>query len=263
MFKKILVLGDIVGRPGRKIIQQLLADFRIENNIDFVIANGENIAAGSGITPKLLKGILTAGVDVVTTGDHVYKNKDVMSCIDNDNLLRPLNYVEEAAGRGCGIYKFADQTDIAVINLSGRVFMDPCECPFNAAAKILEEIKNRTNIIIIDMHAEATSEKVAMGWYLDGRVSAVLGTHTHIQTADERILPGGTAYITDLGMTGPYESVLGRKTENVLHKFVTNMPSRFDVAADDVRLCGAVIEVDDSNGHARSIERVSLSAEVM
>ena len=259
MLKKVLCIGDIVGRPGRKIIEEQLPEFIIQKGIDFVIANGENASSGSGITPKLLSGILKSGVDVVTTGDHIYKNKDVFGCIKDPKLLRPLNYVEGASGNGAGVYTMSDGIKIAVVNLSGRVFMDPCECPFSAIDNYLKGLEEGINIIFVDIHAEATSEKIAMGWHLDGRVSAVFGTHTHIQTADERILPGKTAYITDLGMTGPYESVLGRKKENVLHKFTTNMPSRFDVASGDVRLCGAVIEIDNSNGEARSIERVCLT----
>ncbi len=261
MLKKILCIGDIVGKPGRKAIQQKISDFREEEGIDFVIANGENSASGSGITPKLMSQLLNAGVDVITTGDHIFKNKEVMSCIEDPRLLRPNNYVADASGNGYGIFKMGDDTTIAVINLSGRVFMDPCECPFSDVEKVLAELNGKTNIIIVDMHAEATSEKIAMGWYLDGRVSGIFGTHTHIQTADERVLPSGTAYITDVGMTGPYESILGRKIENVLHKFTTNMPSRFDVASGDVRICGVMIMVDDSNGHARSIERVSIKIE--
>jgi metallophosphoesterase (TIGR00282 family) len=196
---------------------------------------------------------------VATSGDHIYKNKEVMEIIKTEaRLLRPMNYQEKALGRGFGIYEAAPQIQIGVINLQGRIFMNPAECPFAAADRAVAEISKQTNMILVDMHAEATSEKVAMGHYLDGRVSAVLGTHTHIQTADESILSGGTAYLTDVGMTGPYDSVIGREVRPVLTKLTTGMPTRFNVAKHDVRICGAVVDVDETTGKARHIQRICL-----
>ncbi|MHC4885329.1 MAG: TIGR00282 family metallophosphoesterase [Planctomycetota bacterium] len=258
MKKRILCTGDIVGKPGRKMMMERLPAYRREREIDFVVANGENAAAGSGITTKIVNSLLNAGVDVITTGDHIYKNKEVFACIDHEQLLRPHNYVPTAAGKGVVIRTLAEGTRIGVINLQGRVFMEPAECPFHAVDKLLDELQDQTDLLILDFHAEASSEKIAMGWYLDGRVTAVVGTHTHVQTADERILPQGTAYITDLGMTGPYDSILGRDKERVLQKFTTQMPARFDIASDDVRICGVEIEVDLETGRAVGIERVNL-----
>jgi metallophosphoesterase (TIGR00282 family) len=254
---KILALGDIVGRPGRRILANKLQPFREAGRIDFVVANGENVAGGSGITPELMEKLYSYGVDVITTGDHVWKKKKIIPYMDESRrILRPANYSEKAAGRGLTFFEVFDKCTVAVLNLQGRTFMPPSECPFEAADRALRECQGRTKIILVDMHAEATSEKIAMGWFLDGRVSAVFGTHTHIQTADERILPKGTAYITELGMTGPYESVIGRRIDRVLKKFTTSMPAPFDVAKRDVRACGIMSTIDVETGKALSIERV-------
>lgn len=256
---RLLCLGDIVGQPGRKAIQQYLPEYRRSLQIDFVVANGENAAAGSGITLKVLNSLLSSGVDVITTGDHIYKNKEVMSCIDHEQLLRPCNYVPSAAGRGVTIRTLSEGKRIAVVNIQGRVFMEPSECPFHAMDLIIASLYNQADLVIVDFHAEATSEKIAMGWFLDGRVAVVAGTHTHVQTADERILPKGTAYITDLGMTGPHNGVLGRDTERVLQRFTTQMPARFDVADADVRISGALIDYDMEAKQAVKIERIQWS----
>jgi len=255
------VIGDIVGRPGRQIITGKLQELRRELLIDLVIVNGENAAGGSGMTAPILDQFYHDGADVVTSGDHAFKRSEVISRMESDSrVLRPLNFPETAAGRG---YTFCQVKEIkvAVINLIGRIFMQASRCPFLLADEVLEEIGRVTNVIIVDFHAEATSEKVAMGWYLDGRVSAVIGTHTHIPTADARILPQGTAYITDIGMTGPHESVIGRDIERVLYRFTTGMPAHFDVAKNDVRLNGVVIEIDATSGNATSIERLEVRSE--
>lgn len=254
---RILCIGDIVGRPGRRAVQHLVPAFRKEHGVDFVVANGENAAAGSGLTPKVLKQITSAGVDVVTSGDHIYKNKDVYPCLENEQLLRPANYVPAAKGTGWRIYEAAG-TPVAVVNLQGRVFMEPAECPFHAVEGILAEIGASARIVVVDFHAEATSECIGMGWRLDGRASVVFGTHTHVQTADERVLPGGTAYITDLGMTGPHDGIIGRAKEAVLHKFTTGMPARFEVCTGDVRLSGALVDIDAETGRALAVERLAL-----
>jgi metallophosphoesterase (TIGR00282 family) len=234
---------------------------RRELSLDLVVVNGENAAGGSGITPEILDKLLESGVDVVTTGDHVFKRSDLIGRLETDaRVLRPLNYPESAPGSGYTIVRAGDQ-EVAVMNLVGRTFMQAVRCPFLCADRALEDIGRHTNVIIVDFHAEATSEKIAMGWYLDGRVSAVLGTHTHVATADARILPGGTAYMTDLGMTGPHESVIGRRIDRILSRFITGMPTPFDVAKDDVRLNGAVVEINPASGKAMSIERLEVRYE--
>ncbi len=253
----VLVIGDVVGKPGRKILQDKLPALIEKHSLAFVIANGENAAGGSGLTPETAGELLKAGVDCITSGDHVWKKKEAVPLLSTDKrVLRPVNYGDRAAGSGCGLYKARTGHDIAVVNLLGRVFLKPVDCPFKAAEQSVASLSLKTKIILVDMHGEATSEKVAMGWMLDGRVSAVFGTHTHIQTADERVLPKGTAYITDLGMTGPYESVLGRETERVLQAILTQMPCTFDVARGDVRICGALVTVDSDTGRALQIERI-------
>ena len=257
---RILAIGDIVGRPGRGAVHQLLAALVKERNIDFVVANGENAAAGSGIVPRHVEELTAAGVHAITTGDHIWKRKQIVEALsDAAPLLRPANYPPAAAGRGFAVFHAPNGQPVGVVNLIGRVYMGPADCPFRAADAAVRQLRRDTRIILVDMHAEATSEKVAMGWYLDGRVTAVFGTHTHVPTADERILPGGSACVTDLGMTGPYRSVLGRRTDKVLHRFTTGMYAPFDVATEDVRLCGAVVEADTDTGRALAIERVSIS----
>ena len=254
---KILFIGDIVGSPGRKAIQALLPKLKEQYSIDISIANGENAAGGSGITPALAEELFGFGLDILTSGDHIWKKKEILEILDQDQrILRPANYPAGSPGRGYGIIETKKGKKIGVINLEGRVFMSTLDCPFKCARAAIEEIKNKTQVILVDIHAEATSEKIALGWFLDGMVSAVLGTHTHVQTADERILPAGTAYITDVGMSGPYDSVIGRKVEQILARFLSQMPVRFEMAKDNVQLHGVVLDIDEKTGKARSIERI-------
>ena len=254
----VLFFGDVVGRPGRNGLCHAVPILREKYAATFVVVNGENAASGSGLTPTTFNKILSSGADVVTTGDHIFRNKEYPGIIHELRVLRPANYPKSADGKGWGLYTTRDGTRIVVMNLMGRVFMEPLRCPFELADEILASASQQAKIILLDMHGEATSEKQAMGWHLDGKVSAVVGTHTHVQTADERILPGGTAYITDLGMTGPYDSVLGREKLPVLKKFRTAMPARFEVAERDIRACGVAVKIDASTGRALSIERFQL-----
>jgi metallophosphoesterase (TIGR00282 family) len=256
---KLLFIGDIVGEPGREAVKTLLPKLREQHSLHFVIANGENSAGGSGITPKLAEEIFLAGVDVITTGDHLWDQKEVMQLLANEKrFLRPLNYPADVPGRGSGVFEISNsKLKIAVMNLQGRTFMPPLENPFTLALEEVKKMREQTKIIFVDFHAEATSEKIAFARMLDGQVSAVIGTHTHVQTADEQIFPGGTAYLTDAGFTGPHESVLGREIEPVIKKFLTAMPQRFEVARNNVLLHGAVIEIDEANGKATKIQRVS------
>jgi metallophosphoesterase (TIGR00282 family) len=261
---RILFIGDIFGRPGRTIVKDRLASLVKDQKIDLVIANGENSAAGFGITPPLAEELFELGIEVLTTGNHVWDKREIIDYFEMANgnqhsmarrLLRPANY--HSGMPGWGVYEGSKSgVPYAVINLQGRVFMASNDDPFRVADQILKEIKAK--IVFVDMHAEATSEKISLGWYLDGRVTALVGTHTHIPTADERVLPGGTAYITDVGMTGPYDSVIGVKKELVIGRFLNNMPARFEAATGDVRLCAVVIDGDENSGHARSIERIML-----
>ncbi|TRZ95572.1 TIGR00282 family metallophosphoesterase [bacterium] len=254
---KILFIGDIVGSPGREAIKSLLPGLKQRYGLDFIIANAENAAGGSGITPKIAEDLFGFGVDVLTSGDHIWKKRDIFEIIDSEpRILRPLNYPATAPGRGKGLFKAADGSLIGIINVNGRVFMEALECPFRVSLQAQEELSQKTKVIIVDIHAEATSEKVALGWYLDGRVSAIVGTHTHIQTADEKILPSGTAYITDVGMTGPLDSVIGRKIEDVLSRFLTAIPTRFDIAEGNIQLQAVVLDIDEKTGKARSIVRI-------
>jgi metallophosphoesterase (TIGR00282 family) len=259
---RVLLIGDIVGGPGRRAVQDLVPALRQQERVDVVIANAENVAAGSGITPPLADKIFKAGVDLITMGDHVYGKRDALPLLEKDaRIVRPLNYPREAVGRGLAFHALPDSgPTVAVLQVQGRVFMGPSDCPFHAIDEALERARARAKLIFVDVHAEATSEKIAMGWFLDGRVSCIFGTHTHIQTADERILPKGSAYITDLGMTGPYESVIGRAITPVLKKFISNMPAPFDVAEGDPRLSGALVEVDSETGRATEIRRVHIPA---
>lgn len=254
---KILFIGDIVGSPGREAVDKLIPRVAKREDVDFIIANGENAAGGSGITQRIAEELLDSGIDAITSGDHIWKRKDITEVLDqHPNILRPANYPPGVPGMGYHVIKTKKGQPVGVINLVGRVFMEPVECPFRKASEAIEELSKETKIIFVDIHAEATSEKIAMGWYLDGLVSAVVGTHTHVQTADERILPQGTAYITDVGMTGPHDSVIGRKKEQILARFLTQLPTRFEMAEDDVQLNGALIEIDDNAGKAISIKRV-------
>ncbi|HEY3930813.1 MAG TPA: TIGR00282 family metallophosphoesterase [Verrucomicrobiae bacterium] len=256
---KILFIGDIVGEPGRKAVKTLLPKLREQHALDFVIANGENSAGGSGITPKLAEEIFLAGVDVITSGDHLWDQKEVMQLLANERrFLRPLNYPADVPGNGSGIFEVSNsKLKIAVMNLQGRTFMPPLENPFTLALEEVKKLREQTKIIFVDFHAEATSEKIAFARMLDGQVSAVIGTHTHVQTADEQIFPGGTAYLTDAGFTGPHESVLGREIKPIIKKFLTQMPQRFEVARNRVLLHGVVIEIDEAGGNAIKIQRVS------
>jgi metallophosphoesterase (TIGR00282 family) len=263
---KLLFIGDIVGQPGRRAVRELLPKLREQHALDFVIANGENSAGGSGITPRTAEEIFSAGVDVITGGDHLWDQKEVMELLAGEKrFLRPLNYPAEVPGRGSGIFevhslksKLQNPLLIAVLNAQGRTFMQPqLDNPFSIAAEEVKRLREQTHIIFVDFHAEATSEKIALARYLDGQVSAVVGTHTHVQTADEQIFPGGTAYLSDAGFTGPHESVLGREIEPVIRRFLTAMPQRFEVAKDRVLLHGAVIEINEATGKATLIRRVS------
>ncbi len=253
----ILIIGDIVGKPGRHAAHNCMTRVKNEFAVDFVVANGENLSNGTGIQPEAFKGLLDSGVDVVTSGNHIWAKKEVREILGKDNrLLRPHNYPAENPGTGLGMYD-CKGTPVAVLNLMGRVFMYPIDCPFKAADKALDSLQGKAKVILVDMHCEATSEKRAMGWYLNGRVSSVTGSHTHIMTADEEILPGGTAYLTDIGMTGSPNSIIGMKQEQVLSRFLTGAPSRFEVAEGLPYLFQAVvISVDPGTGKASKIERI-------
>ncbi len=259
---KILCIGDVVGKPGRKILLNRLPALKKDLNVDFCIINGENAAGGSGITPDCFNDIINAGADCVTLGDHVWKQREVAAVFENDQrLLKPENYPADTPGKGFHVYNTGTGVPVAVCMLVGRVLMGPTECPFLAADRVLDEIRDKALVRVFEFHAEATSEKIAFGWHMDGRASAVVGTHTHVATADERVLPGGTAYITDLGMTGPHDGVIGRRKDRVIRKFLTSMPSSFDVSKGDVRINGALVDVDEKTGLARSIERVRVDGE--
>ena len=254
----ILLIGDIMGKPGRHAVHNCIGRVKADHDIDFTVANGENLAAGSGIQPDSFKNILEIGADVVTSGNHIWSKKEVREIIGHDpRLLRPHNYPSENPGSGLGIYD-CKGTPVAVLNLMGRTFMNiNLDCPFKAADRALQQIQGKTKVIIVDMHGEATSEKRAMGWYLNGRVSSVTGTHTHIMTADEEILPGGTAYLTDIGMSGSPNSIIGMKQPQVLSRFLTGAPSRFEVSEEMPYLFQAVVvSVDKENGKATKIERI-------
>ncbi|MBI3950788.1 MAG: TIGR00282 family metallophosphoesterase [Acidobacteria bacterium] len=256
---RVLLIGDIVGQPGRRLVQEKLPRLKAEQEIEFVIANGENAASGAGLTPNTAQELFAAGIDVMTSGNHIFDKKEVFQIIDAEpRLLRPANYPPGVPGRGVWTGRTPGGKQLTVINLQGRVFMSPNDCPFRTADGLLGKLEERA--IVVDMHAEATSEKIAMGRYLDGRVSVVFGTHTHVPTADEMILPGGTAYITDVGMTGPYDGIIGVKRELVLDKFLRGMPTRFEPSSGDARLCGAIVEIDETNFRALSIERLMLQA---
>lgn len=254
----ILCIGDVVGKPGRAALAGLLENIKQEYKIDFTIANAENAAGGSGITSKIAKYFFDLGCDVLTLGDHVWDQKEIENYLNEEEyIVRPANFPNGAPGKGWCIKTTPSGIKVGVVNMLGRVFMRyHVECPFRTLKSIVEEISQQTPNIIVDMHAEATSEKVALGHFMDGRVSAVFGTHTHIQTADEKILPKQTAYITDLGMTGPYDSVIGQNKENIVQRFLTSLPVRFSVAQNGTQLHGVVIDIDEATGRARSIVRV-------
>ena len=256
---RIALIGDVNGRAGRQIMKTCLPGLVAGRRIDFTVANVENAADGFGITPDLAEQFLSSGLDCLTSGNHIWDKPEILEYLPGQpRLLRPLNYPPAAPGAGVFYGESPAGIRVAVVNLMGRVFMPPCDNPFAVIDARLSEIRGRARVILVDMHAEATSEKSAMGWYLDGRVTAVVGTHTHVQTADETILPGGTAYISDLGMTGPYDSIIGIEKDLALRKFLTGLPVRFSTAKRDARLCGVVVDVDEETGRARSIERFQI-----
>jgi metallophosphoesterase (TIGR00282 family) len=251
----------VVGRPGRFVLSQALPDLVQKYDIHCVICNAENSAGGSGLNPTLYDKIVRYGVNVITMGDHIYRKSDIIPILEqSENIVRPANFPQTAPGKPFVIYETSLGVKVAVVSLVGRLFMKPhAECPFRTANEVLRQLPPEVEIVAVDMHAEATSEKIAMGWHLDGRVSVLFGTHTHVPTADETILPKGTAYVTDLGMTGPYDSILGRRKDRVLRHFMTNVPSPFDVAAGDPRLYGIVVNVDSNQGTATGIQRIKIT----
>ena len=255
---KILFIGDIIGSPGRMAVRELLPGLVSKKKIDFVIANCENVAAGFGVTKKVVEELFKYNIDVLTSGNHIWNKREVLEFIgDCERLLRPANYPSACPGAGSVLVPTKNGETVGVLNLAGRIFMQPIDCPFVTAKKHIAKLREKTKVIVVDMHAEATSEKKALGWYLDGEVSAVLGTHTHVQTADDEILPQGTAYISDAGMTGPFDSVIGIDKEIIIERFLTQMPNKFDLAKDDIRLQGVVMDIDAESGKAKSIERIS------
>ncbi|MBN1369348.1 MAG: TIGR00282 family metallophosphoesterase [Dehalococcoidaceae bacterium] len=249
---RILVIGDIIGKPGRQAVKELLAGLKGEYGIDFVIANAENIAGGIGVTPDTAGELIESGADVLTSGNHIWAHRDIIPVIDSMPLIRPLNYPPGVPGRG-----YIISGNVMVVNLMGRVFIGNFDCPFRAMDSLLGCVEPRPKIIIVDFHAEATAEKVALGYYLDGRVSAVLGTHTHVGTIDHRILPGGTGYVSDIGMTGPVNSVIGDDIEGVMKRVLTLMPGRLSAAKGRVMFTAMLLDVDDDSGKTRSIERIT------
>lgn len=253
----LLFLGDIVGRPGREAVRARLADLVRRYQADFTIANAENAAGGMGLTAAVGEELLQAGIDVLTNGNHVWRQKDAIGFLESEpRAVRPANYPAGTPGRGAAVLLTPRSGAVGVVNVLGRTFMEALDCPFRAVDREIEALRGKTRVIVADVHAEATSEKVAMGWYLDGRVSAVIGTHTHVQTADERVLPKGTAYITDVGMTGPRDSVLGVKVERIVERFLTGMPSRFELASGPVLVNAVIVKINTETGTAESIERV-------
>ncbi len=257
---KVLFIGDIIGNPGRKAVSHLLNGLIDKNNLDLVIANGENSAGGFGITPQIAEELFDLGINVITTGNHIWDKKEIIPYLPTQKmLLRPANYPPGVPGFGSTLVSAPSGETLGVINVNGRVFMDALlDCPFRGVEKEMEKMKGKTRAILVDIHAEATSEKMTMGWYLDGRVSAVLGTHTHVQTADERILPKGTAFISDAGMTGPLDSVIGIDKAQAIEKFITQMPRKFEIPNKDIELNGVIIDIDSESGLSRSISRVKM-----
>ncbi|MFO8014577.1 MAG: TIGR00282 family metallophosphoesterase [Phycisphaerae bacterium] len=259
---RALLVGDVVGRPGRKTVRAALPDLLTAHSIDVVVVNAENAAGGSGITPPIFKELRDQGVDVVTMGDHVYRRKEIVPTLKtSDRILRPANLPAEAAGRGWAVHESQSGFPFAVTVVLGRTFMKPASCPFHAVEAVLEAVGERAKLIFVEVHAEASSDRIAMGWHLDGRVTCVYGTHTHVQTADERVLPQGTAFISDLGMTGPHDGVLGRRRDKVIPTLITGMPRHFDVATGDLRLHGALVTADTETGRALRIERIAVPVE--
>ncbi|WP_254513935.1 TIGR00282 family metallophosphoesterase [Anatilimnocola floriformis] len=254
---RILLIGDIVGKPGVRVVTTALAGLRQREQLDLVIANAENALDGSGLSPTIYKKLIAAGVDGITLGDHIYRRNEIASVLNSEsNIVKPANYPAKAPGKNFAIIQAASGERVAIISLLGRIFMKPVDCPFTAADRVLSEIPAEVKIRLVDFHAEATSDKQLMGRYLDGRVSAVLGTHTHVTTADEQILPGGTAFQCDIGMTGPHDSILGRRIDRVLETTITFQPTQFDVATGDVQLHGTIVDVDSATGRATAIRRI-------
>jgi metallophosphoesterase (TIGR00282 family) len=257
---RLLFVGDIVGRPGRELVRRGLAAVVARHRIDFVVANGENAAAGFGLTPELAEDLFAYGVHVITGGNHTWDKKEIVGYFaEQARLLRPANFPAGAPGRGHVVARAANGVPVGVINVMGRVFMTALDDPFRRVLEELEAIRTDARLVLVDFHAEATSEKVAMGWHLDGRVAAVVGTHTHVATADARVLPQGTAYITDVGMTGPHDSVIGVERGAILQRFLTGLPQRFETATENPRLNGVIITADETTGRAVTIERIELS----
>jgi 2',3'-cyclic-nucleotide 2'-phosphodiesterase len=254
---RILLIGDIVGKPGERIVTRALAGLRKREQLDLVIVNAENAADGSGLAPSIYRKLIAAGVDCVTLGDHIYRRSEITSVLESaSNIVKPANFPARAPGKTWCVVPAADGTAVGVVSLLGRVFMRPVDCPWQAADRVLAEMPGDVKVRIVDFHAEATSDKQLMGRYLDGRVTAVLGTHTHVTTADEQIFPGGTAFQCDVGMTGPYNSILGRRIDRVMETTITFQPTQFEVAEGDVRLAGTIVEADPTTGRANGVRRL-------
>lgn len=259
MIMKILFIGDVVGKPGRRAVTELVGQVVRDHLIDFTIANGENAAGGMGMTPDIARELIEQGVDILTSGNHIWAKKEIYPYLDQEErLLRPANYPPHVPGRGAGIFPAKNGQKVGVVNLEGRVFMKHLDCPFRVGEREVDRLRGETSVIVVDFHAEATSEKVAMGWYLDGKVTAVLGTHTHVQTSDEKVLRGGTAYITDVGMTGPLDSVIGIRKQVAVNRFLTQIPWKFDVATDEIAMQGVIVDVDLTTGRAKGIRRIHI-----
>ncbi len=257
---RLLFIGDIVGRPGIQIVTRTLPGLRRQQSIDLVIANAENADGGTGLTPTIYHKLIACGIDCITLGDHIYKKKEIIELLETQsNIVKPANFPADAPGQNWAVVTSETGQKVAVFSLLGRVFMRPVDCPFTAAERVLSEIPDDVKIRFCDFHAEATSDKQLMGRFLDGKVSACLGTHTHVATADEQIFPGGTAFICDVGMTGPHESILGRQIDKVLAATITFRPLPFSVATEDVRINGAIVDIDTKTGHAQKIQRLSLT----
>ena len=257
---KLLFIGDVIGKPGRDALSREMHRIVDRHRVDLVIANGENSAGGFGLTAETAQELFKCGVEMITSGNHIWDKKESLEYIKREErLVRPANYPEGTPGKGSAIVSTPGGVKVGILNLEGRVFMNNLDCPFRCADREIAKLKEEAAIIFVDFHAEATSEKASLGWYLDGRVSAVVGTHTHVQTADERILTGGTAYMTDAGMTGAFDSVIGVKKEEAIQKFITQRPAKFEIAKKDIRINGVVIEVDEKTGLALGIERINIA----
>jgi metallophosphoesterase (TIGR00282 family) len=257
---RILLIGDIVGKPGRQIVLRAVPGLKIAERLDLVVANAENAAGGSGLTPEIFQELTAGGVDCITMGDHIYRRREIYSVLERDpRIVRPANYPPTAPGRAFTVLSPAGKAPVAVFSLLGRVFMPPVDCPLHAAEQVLAQLPPDVRVVLLDFHAEATSDKQIMGRYLDGRVSAVLGTHTHVATADEQILPGGTAFQCDVGMTGPHLSIIGRRIDRVLETARTFRPTHFEVATEDCRLHGTIVEIDPETGRAAAIRRLMVT----